>query len=253
MQRVVAHFQRDPEVRALILGGSLAHGFARPDSDIDILIVVSGRDYQARRQEGRLTFFSRELCTYDSGYADGKYLDVDFLRRVAAQGSEPARFAFADARVLFSQVDGLAELVREIARYPAQDKVNRIRRFHAQLDAWNWFTGETLKLGDPYLLGVAVSKLALFGGRLILAHNELLYPYHKWFLKVLETAKDRPRDLLPRIRALYEDPSRENIRLFYETVKNFREWETPDTAWPMQFMADNELTWMNGFTAIDDL
>jgi hypothetical protein len=69
------------------------------------------------------------------------------------------------------------------------------------------------------LLGTSVSKLILFGGRLILAHNELLYPYHKWFLKVLEQAKDKPSDLLACIQTLNESPTVENSEAFYEKVK----------------------------------
>jgi hypothetical protein len=53
--------------------------------------------------------------------------------------------------------------------------------------------------------GDAARKLVLFGRRLVLAHNEVLYPLHKWFWRVLE------------------DPSEENVEVFYQLWKGFRE------------------------------
>ena len=62
IERVKAHFESDPQVRAVILGGSLAHGFGKPDSDVDIQIIIGEHDYARRLETGDLTFFSRELA-----------------------------------------------------------------------------------------------------------------------------------------------------------------------------------------------
>jgi predicted nucleotidyltransferase len=253
VQRVVEHFRDDGEVEALLLGGSVAHGFARPDSDIDIEIIVSDASHAERSRTGRLQFVDFELSTYPKGYVDGKYLSPGLLGQLAEKGSEPARFAFKDARVLFSRLDGLDETLARITRYPVEGKADRMARFAAQLEAWNWYASEALKHDNRYLLGVSVAKLVLFGGRLILAHNELLYPYHKWFLRVLETAPDKPTELMPAIDALYAEASAETIACFYEMVKSFRDWGLGGVPWPVQFMADSELNWVDGPAPIDDL
>ena len=251
--RTTDHFANDPEVLALILGGSIAHGFAGPSSDIDVMMLLSDADYEKRRANGEVMFYDASLCAYAGGYVDGKYLGVSFLNRVAASGSEPARFAFQDARVLFSRIDGLDAVLRAITRYPVEHKADRIRRFYAQLEAWHWYTHEGLKRNNPYLSSAALGKLVLFGGRMILAHNELLYPYHKWFMNVLESAHNKPGDLLECIAAAYAHPSMESVTRLYETVKNFRAWETPELYWPNQFMLDSELNWLNGHTPVDDV
>jgi hypothetical protein len=253
IDRVVEFFRDADGVEALLLGGSVAHGFARPDSDVDVLIVVSDEHHARLTRDGLLHFYNTELCTYPDGYVDGKYVPVSFLGEIAAKGSEPSRFAFQDARVLLSRLPGLEETLASIVRYPVEGKAVRLRRFAAQLEAWNWYTSEALKLGNPYLLGVSVSKLVLFGGRLILAHNELLYPYHKWFLRVLEDAADKPADLMPAISAIYAGPTAENLRRFYEMVHDFRDWGLADLPWPVQFMDDSELNWRSGFPPVDDL
>jgi len=250
---VTAFFEREPEVQALLLGGSLAHGCETETSDIDILIVVSDLDHARRSEAGHLHFSSRELCTYDGGYVDGKYLSTSFLTQVAAAGSEPARFAFQGAQVLLSRLPAVEATLRAITRYPIEGKAERLRRFYAQFEAWHWYTHEALRLGNRYLLGVAISKMVLFGGRMILAENECLYPFHKWFLRVLAGTTDRPPDLMARIDNLYAAPTGEAVEAFYNTIRGFRAWDDGGVRWPVQFMADSELNWLDGATPVDDL
>jgi hypothetical protein len=169
------------------------------------------------------------------------------------RGSEPARFAFEGSRVLFSRAAGFEEDICKIAGYPRVEKAERIRRFYAQFEAWHWYCGEALAKENRYLLGTSVSKLILFGGRLILAHNEMLYPYHKWFLKVLEGAPDKPSGLMDCIQTLTESPNAANVEAFYEMVKSFQPWSDNPYHWPVQFLLDSELNWMDGKTPVDDL
>jgi len=254
IQNVTEYFERDPEVWALLLGGSIAHGFETPTSDVDIMIFVSDEDYEKRLAENRIHFFNTELTTYAGGYVDGKYSTQKFVRQVIEKGSEPARFAFAGSQVLFSKLNGFEDDVCKAAEYPIADKAKRIKRFYAQFEAWHWYCGEALRLKNQYLLGTAVGKFILFSGRLILAHNELLYPYHKWFLKVLESAKAKPSDLLENIHTLNESPTVENIEALYEKIKSFQTWtDDPSFSWPTQFMIDSELNWRDSTTPVDDL
>jgi predicted nucleotidyltransferase len=253
IQRVTEYFQRDSEVLALLLGGSIAHGFETATSDVDIMIFVSDEEYQKRFAEKRIHFFNTELTTYEGGYVDGKYSTRSFVQQVSEKGSEPARFAFAGSQVLFNKMDGFADDVRKAAEYPQAGKAERIQRFYAQFEAWHWYSGEALRLNNHYLLGISVSKFILFSGRLILAHNELLYPYHKWFLKVLEETQEKPADLLENIHKLNENPIAENIEALYEQVKNFRPWIEGDFSWPTQFMLDSELNWLDDKTPVDDM
>ncbi len=253
IQNVREYFQRDSQVLALLLSGSIAHGFESPTSDVDIMIFVSAENHEKRFQTGQLTFFTRELCTYEEGYVDGKYISMDFVKQVAEKGSEPARFAFEGSQVLFSRIEGFEQEIRRVAEYPLAEKSERIKRFRAQLEAWHWYCDEARKRGNQYLLGTAVGKLILFGGRLILAHNEMLYPYHKWFLKVLERAKDKPESFMDCLQALSTEPTPENIEAYYEKVKTFQPWNENSYGWGAQFMLDSELNWLDGKTPVDDV
>jgi hypothetical protein len=255
IQNLKQHFESQPQVLALLLSGSIAHGFESEDSDVDILIIVTEEEYQSRQHSRTTTFFNTSLCKYPEGifgYVDGKYLSISFIRQVAEKGSEPARFAFDGVKILFSKID-LQEDLRRVVAYPVAEKEERIRRFRFQFEAWNWFCGEARKKNNQYLLGVAVSKLLLFGGRLILAHNEMLYPFHKWFLRVLESAPDKPDGLLPCMHKLSSERSVDNINEFYQMVGNFRDWNMDPTRWGAQFMVDSEMNWLHGHTPVDDL
>ena len=253
IRRTTEFFSTDSAVQGLLLGGSLAHGFATEKSDVDVLIVLTDDDFRERLQTGRTCFFSLELCSYQDGYVDGKYTSETFIRDVARKGSEPARFAFQDSKILFSRSDTLQTTVTAAARYPREEKKDRIWRFQAQVEAWYWYCGEALKKQNLPLLRTAVSKLTLFGGRIVLAHNETLYPFHKWFLRVLEAVPEKPEGLLNAIHELAAQPTREAIDRFVGLVRDFRGWEIGHATWPAQFMEDSELNWLHQPAPVDDI
>ncbi|PKS12470.1 hypothetical protein jhhlp_000676 [Lomentospora prolificans] len=254
IEKAKAHFEADSSIEALLLCGSIAHGYANAESDIDVLILLSDEDHAKRESEGLpMTLYDPSLATYEGGYVDGKYISKAFIRQVIARGSEPARYAFDGVEILFNRTDGLEDLLKEAATYPTAEKNDRIIKFHAQFEAWKWFCCEAKKKNNPYLLNMAVSKLVLFGTRLILAYNELLYPFHKWMLKVLEGAKEKPEGMVEAAEKLCREPTSENIEAFYNLVKSFRKWEGDPKTWSYRFLMDVELTWMDGWTSVDDI
>jgi predicted nucleotidyltransferase len=253
----IAHFRTDPTVLALLLSGSIAHGFETRDSDVDLFVLITEEAYAARVESRQLTFVSTELATYPGGFIDAKYLSLDFMRQVAERGSEAARYAFDGVKVMFSRegfdVGELEGVIREVVKYPVEGKAERVRRFRTQLEEWRCFCGEGRKKENEYLLGLAVRKLVLFGGRLVLAHNEMLYPFHKWFLKVLESAPEKPEGLMDCINRVLANPSGRNVEAFYVMVKDFQDWGEDPTGLGPQFMLGNGLTWMTDNTPVDDL
>lgn len=89
----------DDEVLAVVVAGSLTKGYGRADSDVDGFLVVTDEAFDRRQASGDLGFFSTDLCDYEGGYIDAKYVDRAFLEAVVERGSEPARSAFVGAMV----------------------------------------------------------------------------------------------------------------------------------------------------------
>ncbi|RCW54615.1 MULTISPECIES: nucleotidyltransferase domain-containing protein [Halanaerobium] len=241
------------DIKALLLCGSIAHGFERESSDLDVLFIVSKEDYLTRKNIGKLTYFDPELAVAPTEYIDGKYISLEFMEKVAERGSEPARFAFEGAEIIFSRIADLAGLLAKITVYPVKEKQDKIERFYAQFEAWKWYAEEAIKLNNQYLLNRAVNNLVLFGGRLILAENECLYPFHKWFLRVLAEIEDKPDQLMKTIDDLMAIPDQKLVEKFYQVIKTYKNWVDTDINWPHQFMLDTELTWLEDKTPVADL
>ena len=251
--RVIARYRDEPGVLAILLAGSLAHGTATGNSDVDVMLVVSDDELAERRAANTTAFSDVELARYPNGYIDVKYVSPGYLDEVSLRGSEPSRFAFKGARVLFSRIEGLEGRIAGAARYPVEVQADRIARFAAQLEAWTWLAGEAERKENPYLLATAVSRVALFGGRLLLAHNRMLYPFHKWLLRSLEQAAEKPEGIVELIRTATAQPTAEGARAISAAVLGFREWPRGEVDWPNHFIHDTEQAWLRDAAAVEDL
>ncbi|KAK4135813.1 hypothetical protein BT67DRAFT_440691 [Trichocladium antarcticum] len=259
-----AHFRDDPSVLALLLRRSIAPAVATPAapaaSPVRLFILLTEEAYAARaqslhqHQHQHQHQLSVVACSIGSGAIDARYLSVDVMRQVAARGSETARYAFDGAEVVYRRegvdVVELEEVIERVVEYPVAGKAERVRRFRGQLEVWRGLCGEGRKNGDEYLLGLAVRRLILFGGRLVLAHNAMLYPSHASFLRVLERAPYKPRGLMACIDRALANPSGRNVEAFYVLVNGFQDWGESPTGWGSN-MLDDELTWMTDTPADD--
>lgn len=245
-------FRQDPAVQGLLVGGSVAHGLARPDSDLDVMVVVADDELARRTGEHRVVFFEQDVGGAEGGDLDGKLISRELIGAVAERGSEPARWAFADAIVAFARDPELAWFVEAAGRYPEPERDEKLRDFvgHAQL--MRWFQAQAERRSDRYLAAYAASRLVLYAGRAILAHNRMLYPFHKWFLTILERAPSRPPDLLELIGAVLDEPTVVNAdRLLEPVVATVGVEVTPAEA-ASRFTERTEWSWRFGRPPLDD-
>ncbi|OMD34074.1 nucleotidyltransferase domain-containing protein [Paenibacillus odorifer] len=242
-----------PDVQGIIIGGSVAHGFANETSDIDIMIVLSEEDYKKACSIHNLGYFETESCSYEGGYVDGKVVSASYIKQVAESGSDPAKFAFQDAFVTYSNIEGLEQLVQYAPRYPLEKKAENMQKFYAQFETWKWYYYEGLKRNNRLLIDYCLTHYAFFAGRLILVHNETLFPSYKWFLKVLEGVEKKPENLLADIHRVLEERTPEAVENLYESIVEFNNWYQAEHHWTVQFMIDNQLNWMDGPVPVLDL
>lgn len=252
IEKLTKSFENQNKYLALIITGSVAKGLEREDSDIDVVVVVSEDEYQKMKKRKRLFYYTTNFCEYPGGYIDGKVVSLDFLKLIAERGSEVARDLFRGSWIAYSTIPELEDILKKILVYPKEEKNKKIQKFYAQFEYNKWFIDEAVKRKDNYALLRGVTDLVLFGGRLILAHNEILYPYHKLFTAALERAPDKPENFMKLLNTLLKVPNHNNALAFYEAIKNFRKWEIKE-AWPIQFLFDTELAWVDGKAYVGDL
>jgi predicted nucleotidyltransferase len=253
VEAFVASYAARDEFVALLLVGSLAHGFATPASDVDVILVATEEEYRRREREQRIAFVEHDLCRYPGGYVDVKVTSRSLLHRVAERGSDAARYAYRDATILASREPDLGDLLAVVARFPIEQKVLRERRFLCQVHAWTWYMGQAESHRDPYLTAVATQKLALFACRVVLNRNEALFPYHKWLLRETARVPAQPEGFASCLRELLDRPSLAAAQRLHDAVFAFVGEAGRGLDWPGQFVADSELNWLHHEAPIDDL
>ena len=252
IEKLVESIKNDKRFLALIIGGSVAKGMEREDSDIDIVLVATDEEFEKRKKKSMFIYYEQKFCDYPGGYVDGKVVDLQFLRTVAERGSEPARDAFRDAWIAYSKIPEIEDILSKIPVFQKGDKLKKIRKFYAQFETANWIIKEAERRNDEYLLTRGITDLILFGGRLILEHNEILYPFHKLFMQTLEKAPEKPQNLMTSINTLLNDKSSKNAEALYKAIRDFRKWETREF-WAIRFLLDTEWAWINGEPYVGDL
>ena len=252
IDNLVSEYHHDERFLAVIIGGSVAKGFARDDSDVDFMIVASDGEYERRFAERDLFINRTDLCDYDKGFVDGKIINLAYLEEAANRGNEPTRAAFTGSFAAYSHIPDLDNLLATIPVYPDGGHAERQKAFYSMSFIQHWLMQEAERHGNRYTMTRAASQLSLFAGRLILAHNRLLFPYHKWFARTLEGAQDKPQDFMRHFDALLESPNGRNATALFECVRNHRDWGVSDLDAFTWFMTDVEWAWMSEATPMED-
>ncbi|MEQ9264502.1 MAG: nucleotidyltransferase domain-containing protein [Balneolaceae bacterium] len=256
IENLVNEYKDDSRFPALIIGGSVAKGLAREDSDIDFMIVATDEEFQRRSHSGvngDLFINRTDLCDYPGGFVDGKIINMEYLHKVANKGNEPSRAAFDGAFIGYSRMRGLDEVFNNIHKYPEEDREQRMKSFYSMAFIQNWLMGEADRHNNLYTQTRAASQLALFAGRLILAHNRVFFPYHKWFLQYIDKCTEKPADFLSNIDSLLKEPSSKTANLLFQSLKDFKDWGVTDLEAFGWFMEEVEWSWMNDNTPLEDL
>ncbi|MEO0715751.1 MAG: hypothetical protein AAFY58_02030 [Planctomycetota bacterium] len=250
----VAHMQQQPESLAVIVGGSLAKGWGTDASDVDVMALITDEAFGERYARGDLAWYAPEFADYPHGFVDVKFIDQKYLDDAADRANEPTRAAFTNAGVAWTR-DGnpsaLQSLVRQIATYPEAGVEERIARFHSELVAMDWYIGEADKRANAYLASWVGSRAALFAARMILAHNRVLFPFHKWMLRALQDCAERPAGLPEAIDRAVRTPNVETVRSLASLVTEWRDWPMYQGGWAMGFIEDVEWAWRYGEGPID--
>lgn len=241
-------YKDNPEVQAIVLGGSIAKGRERIDSDIDAIIVVSDNMYQNMKMQNKLSECIFGQCTYEGGYFDLKYVTRNYIEVAAKKGSEPTRNSFIGTRCIFSKDSEIDKIIKKIPVYPVWEKDDKILSFYCALDLNNgFFWGEAKKAKDTYLKVRTAADIVLFGMRMLLAYNEKLFPCQKWLTRIVNELDKKPENIVNKANTFLEKLDDETKEDFVNSILTFADWNIPKdfSGVLSRFVEDNEQWWYN--------
>ncbi len=249
IQNLIRYFQAQEGIVAVLLGGSIAKGLERPDSDVDAMVIVTPERYRELAAKGMVSECIFGHCTYEGGYFDVKYYDKAFLELVAQQGSEPARNAFAGCRCLYTVDDEIPSLAAAASAYPIALKAEKMLSFYSAVTLYNGYFWKLVqnqyKEGNFYFKARTAADIVLFCFRLLLADAEVLFPCQRDVCRAVAELPRKPEGIVEKserfLRTL-EDGARKD---FVSSVLDFIDYQPPAgySVVLSRFIDDNELWW----------
>lgn len=239
--------EEDPDLLAIIVGGSIAKGVERDESDVDVIVVLKDDQYLKRLSENRVALIWHDVCDYPGGYVEGRYISRSFIKEAAERGSEPTRSSFTGSYPVYCVDSDIAQWLPLIVHYPDERQKENIASFLAQMQFNRWFFWTDGKSrGDRYVQLRAATEIVLFGCRLILAYNRILFARQKQLIEQTLAAPLKPDGLEEKINRFLTELTDEAKEDFCKAVEDFGGWgKTEFTEHLSHFLQDVELSWYN--------
>ncbi len=237
--------------RGLILGGSVARGTERPDSDVDLTLVVSDDAYPQYAASDRLSFVDHVPEYYEHAYFDVKVVTKAILARAVERADDPMRASFVDARVLWTAadlpIDALDAQLHAIAEPNDATWLEHEASFMAQarLHA-RYFLDQAEQLDLGLLRHHAAVHFAFAIGRALLARNHVLFSGPKYLETELGRLEIAPVDVAPRLRRFLDAPTLAVAIELLSEVEELGGWSPTQQQTLSRFVEDNELAWLTG-------
>jgi predicted nucleotidyltransferase len=246
------HFEADSNVLALIIIGSVARDDAGADSDVDFYAVVNDEEYRRRKTAHDHLYDLSHLAVAPGEGANGRAIPVQYLKNVAHHGNEPSRYSFTCAKTAFTRLPAIESLVANCAVYPEYERDDKMMSFVAQIPVHFSFLEFGHYSQTHYVLAETAVKIVLYGGRLLLAHNRMLYPGRKRFMIELDKAPDKPDNTIALANQLLIAPSIEKAKAFVDPVINHAQWLRPPEGIAARFFDDSVDQWERGWCPLEE-
>jgi predicted nucleotidyltransferase len=237
------------DVLAILLGGSIAKKCERPDSDVDLIVVITDDGYRARRAQHQVAFLWKDVVDYPDGYVEGRFVPRSFIIEAVERGSEPTRHSFTGVYPIHCTDPEIAQAVPRIPVYPVHRQQQRMQSFFAQMMLNKWYFWSVGARGnDAYLKHRAASDIVLFGARLILAHNQKLFPCQRRLMEALAACEKKPADIVAKANRVLLELTDEARDSFCDAVIDFVGWPKADLL--SLFLEDVETAWYTRTPAV---
>ncbi|HET9649026.1 MAG TPA: nucleotidyltransferase domain-containing protein [Microlunatus sp.] len=241
------HRQADrPDVLGVVVVGSVARGQERPDSDVDVYLVITDEAYARAVADGRIAYVSHDGVSYDGGYVDIKLASPRYLTAAVSSADDPTRASFLGARVPLDRTGELPLVVEAITRLPDEVWAARVHSYRSQVALYGgYFLRQAHERGDAFLLAHSATHTALAAGRAALALRHRLFRGQKYLSADLAGLPDLPSSFLQTWRSVLDQPSPASAAAITAELDALTGPPLDVDASLSRFITDNELAWLN--------
>ncbi len=253
IQNLIRYFSNREEIIAVILGGSVAKGTARENSDIDAMVIVTPEYYAKREKENTTAECINGMCTYERGYFDLKYYTKEFIQSAAGYGSEPARNAYLGAYTLFSKDPEIPGIVAKIPIFQESEMEEKLLSFYSSLCLhYHYFW--PLSKDNPYMRIRAAAEIAYCCYRIILQENKILFPCNRRLEESVSKASDKPEGIIELGHEFLTKPDDESAKKFVEATTQWMSYQPPKDYNEILtcYMKDYELWWKDARPLVNE-
>ncbi|MCU1509083.1 MAG: hypothetical protein JWQ12_1348 [Glaciihabitans sp.] len=242
--RYVERVSTQASVLAVVITGSIVRGTERPDSDIDLYLVVTEEAWDTAWLHHRLMYTETEGIGYEGGYFDVKLATLSYLDDAAERGDDPVRDSFAHSSIAFSRVDDLADRLERAARVPDEQWMSRAASFLAQVRLHGgYFLDNAYRASDNLLLQHAAVHAVVAADRALLALNHVTFQGQKYLTKTTAVLERKPHGWQQLVDDLLSAPSPTTSGALTAALEEFYDWPLPREQTLSRFIVDNELAW----------
>lgn len=204
---------------AAILGGSIAKGRERENSDIDVMIILSPENY-AKKVEAKATSETIDgLCTYQGGYFDIKYMTKEYLIDLANKGSEPARSGFLNAKIIYSEDNEIERIIAAIPVFQESEREEKLLSFYSNFWLNYYYFLKSCPI-DGYMKMRTIAEIIYSLYRMVLQENRILFECNRKLEQQVENVSRETAELVGRGKILEASQAIEDADSF---VKKFSE------------------------------
>jgi len=244
--------KNNPNNIALIVCGSIATGKAREDSDIDLYLIVTDEEFKKAEKTKSFFYGTWDPNDFFGIEIDGKIIGMNYLYDAVKNANEPTRNSFTDAYTLFSRNNEVDELIKKIGVYPEWEHQKRIKAFYAYTKHYRYIGEDAFKQGNDFLFIHCIMELIFFAGRLVLAHNHVLFPCRKSLFIALKKCEKMPDNFIEISHQLIKKMNLKMMIDYYERVIDyFKEYDYPDKE-RIGLILEDEWAWFTKKMLISD-
>lgn len=245
------YFSAMPETVAIVFGGSVAKGTERPDSDLDAMIIITDEAYEMRKKEGKTTE-CLNMCTYEGGYFDIKYMTKSYIQAAAQRGSEPTRNSFRGSRVIFSRDDDIADIVSRIPVFQEGESEDKMLSFYANLMLNYHYFWQDCK-PDGYMKIRTASEIIYSVYRMILQERKQLFQCSRRMEADIFALGGEAAEVARLGKAFSQELTDEAADAFVEKFLAVTSYQPPDQSIVgSRYLADFEQWWLNPRPMIEE-